>query len=167
MRHSDTTQCTYQEHNAIVLITILSDYIIPQITSYILPCIHMYGMTHQKVLKTGIIAAILLVAAILTTTTTTATNVQAQSDRDANPGDNAWKAGWKEGKNDYLNGDERAYDCSSDMGDSYCEAYRTGYGIGWDKQADLGRAPGSDPRGDNGDDGESNETPKRTIGGNN
>jgi len=37
----------------------------------------MYGMTHQKALKTGIIAAILLVAAILTTTTTTATNAQA------------------------------------------------------------------------------------------
>ena len=79
MRHSDTTQCTYQEHNASVLITILSDYIIPQITSYILPCIHIYGMTHQKVLKTGIIASILLVAAILTTTTTTATNVQASN----------------------------------------------------------------------------------------
>ena len=67
MRHSDTAQCTYQEHNAIVLITILSDYIILQITSYILPCIHMYGMTHQKVLKIGIIAVILLVTVILTT----------------------------------------------------------------------------------------------------
>ena len=67
MRHNDTTQCTYQEHNAIVLITILSDYIILQITSYILPCIHMCGMTHQKVLKIGIIAVILLVTVILTT----------------------------------------------------------------------------------------------------
>ena len=43
---------------------LLSDYIIPQITSYILPCT---GMTHQKALNTGIIASILLVAAILTT----------------------------------------------------------------------------------------------------
>jgi hypothetical protein len=37
----------------------------------------MYGMTHQKALKTGIIASIVLVAAILTTATTTATNAQA------------------------------------------------------------------------------------------
>ena len=42
----------------------------------------MYGMTHQKVLKTGIIASILLVAAILTTTTTMATNVQASNNND-------------------------------------------------------------------------------------
>ena len=65
MRHSDTTQCTYQEHNAIVLITILSDYIILQITSYILPCIHTCGMTHLNF--SGIIAVILLVTVILTT----------------------------------------------------------------------------------------------------
>jgi hypothetical protein len=67
MRHSDTTQCTYQEHNAIVLITILSDYIILQITSYILPCIHMYGMEYQKALKSRTIVATLLVTVRLAT----------------------------------------------------------------------------------------------------
>jgi hypothetical protein len=71
---------------------------------------------------------------------------QASSDRESNPNDNAWQAGWKEGKNDYLNGDDYEYSCSSDLGDTYCSAYRDGYEIGWYKQQDLGREFGSDPR---------------------
>ena len=83
MRHSDTTQCTYQEHNAIVLITILSDYIILQITSYILPRIHTYDVAYQTAPKTGIIAVILLVTVILTTQQQ---SIQASDDNDgANP----------------------------------------------------------------------------------
>jgi len=118
MRHSDTTQCTYQEHNAIVLITILSDYIILQITSYILPYIHMYGMTHQKALKTGIIAAILLVAAILTTTTTTATNAQA--------------TGYQQGKSDAqsgVNDDTCPPRLSND--ETACALYKADYARGY------------------------------------
>ena len=112
----------------------------------------MYGMTHQKALKTGIIASILLVAAILTTTTTTATNVQASSDRVVKSNDDAVSAGWKEGKNDYLNGDAKEYECSSDNTDTYCGLYRMGYNQGWNAQADLGRQPGSDPQREIGED---------------
>jgi hypothetical protein len=32
-------------------------------------------------------------------------HAQALSDRESNQYNNAWQAGWKEGKNDYLNGD--------------------------------------------------------------
>ena len=66
-----------------MLITILSDYIILQIISYILPCIHMYGMTHQKALKTGIIVATLLLTVSLATQHQP---IQASDDNDgANP----------------------------------------------------------------------------------
>jgi hypothetical protein len=163
MRHSDTTQCTYREYNAIVLITILSDYIIPQITSYILPCTHMYGMTHQKALKTGIIAAILLVAAILTTTTTTATNVQAQVTH-------AKDAGWNQAKNDKQDGDSFNDTCPGNFDDGQCGWYKIGYNAGWaateflhdnDKQRDFDYN-----RDSNGNSNNNNEQPKRTIGGN-
>ena len=63
----DTTQFTYTDLSLLRLMSTLSDYIIPQITIYILPCTHMYGMTHQKALKTGIIVATLLVTVSLVT----------------------------------------------------------------------------------------------------
>lgn len=84
--HSDTTQCTYQEHDSIALITILSDYIILQITSYILPCTHIYDVAYQTALKTGIIAVILLVTVILTTQQQP---IQASDDRQQRSGDDA------------------------------------------------------------------------------
>jgi len=72
--------------------------------------------------------------------------VQASDDREAGPNDNAVQAGWKEGKNDYLNGDAFEYDCPSSNTDTYCSLYRTGYGQGWSAQENLGRGQGSDPR---------------------
>lgn len=143
MRHSDTPQCTYIEHDSIALITILSDYIILQIACYILPCIHIYDMAHQKALKTGIVAAILLVTIILTTQQQP---IQASNDRQQRSSDDAVTAGWKEGKNDYLNGDANEYSCSSSMPDTYCSLYRMGYQQGWNAQESLGRQPGSDPQ---------------------
>lgn len=121
MQHSDITQCTYQEHNASVLITILSDYIIPQITNYILPCIHMYGMTHQKVLKTGIIAAILLVTVILT-----AQQQQAQAV-------GGYQDGQSEAEQDFMrsNGQDKDPGCSPENGVNYCTAYKLGYEAKW------------------------------------
>ena len=66
-----------------MLIPILSDYIILQITSYILPCIHIYDVAYQRAPKTGIIAVILLVTVILTTQQQP---IQASDDNDgANP----------------------------------------------------------------------------------
>lgn len=103
----------------------------------------MYGMTHQKALKTGIIAALLLVTVILTTQQQP---IQASNDRQESSSDDAVTAGWKEGKNDYLNGDAREYSCSSSMPDTYCSLYRMGYDQGWNAQEGLGRQPGSDPQ---------------------
>ena len=66
-----------------MLITILSDYIILQITSYILPCTRIYDVAYQTAPKTGIIAVILLVTVILTTQQQP---IQASDDKDgANP----------------------------------------------------------------------------------
>ena len=168
---------------------LLSDYIIPQITSYILPCT---GMTHQKALNTGIIASILLVAAILTTTTTTATNVQASNNNDcaekeifgellcgANEAISGYNEGVKDGKQAAL--DSKSNDCprSNDVS-GYC----LGFGSGWNKitnaQNDLNEANSNNDgdsnnnnNGNNGDDGEFvqprtiDQTPKRVIGDNN
>lgn len=72
--------------------------------------------------------------------------IKAQNDREYDPNDDAMKAGWKEGKNDYLNGVDDGYNCPSDYGDSYCQLYRSGYNRGWNEQIDLGREFGSDPR---------------------
>jgi hypothetical protein len=132
------------------LIVLLSDYIIPQITSYILPCTHMYGMTHQKALKTGIIAAILLVAAILTTTMTT--NVQASDDcRDKPfPQDIACGLGnaatgydtsYSDGKNAGANG--RSSGCpQSDSMSGYCLGWKDGYNDGSDARRDMEKETG-------------------------
>ena len=121
MRHIDTTQCTYQEHNAIVLITILSDYIIPQITSYILPCIHMYGMTHQKALKTGTIVAALLITVSLAT----------QQQQPVQAG--GLQDGQSEAEQDFRgsNGQDKDPGCSPENGVDYCTAYKAGYESRW------------------------------------
>jgi hypothetical protein len=49
-------------------------------------------------------------------------------------------------KNDYLNGDPKEYECSSNLPDTYCSLYRSGYEQGWNSQEGLGRPPGSDPQ---------------------
>ncbi|MPZ06957.1 MAG: hypothetical protein GEU26_11185 [Nitrososphaeraceae archaeon] len=100
-------------------------------------------MAHQKALKTGIIAAILLVTVILATQQQP---IQASNDREVNSNDDAVSAGWKEGKNDYLNGDAKEYECSSNNPDTYCKWYRNGYEQGWNVQIGLGRQQGSDPQ---------------------
>ena len=124
MRHSDTTQCTYQEHSAIVLITILSDYIILQITSYILPCIRMYGMEYQKALKSGIIVATLLVTVSLAT--------QQQSVYSSSE---AFDQGYQDGRDARLNdGSSQAYcdpNNNAQNPDAYCALYKSGYFAGW------------------------------------
>jgi hypothetical protein len=78
--------------------------------------------------------------------------VQASDDRQASPNDDPITAGWKEGKNDYLNGNAFEYSCPSSNSDTYCSLYRTGYGQGWNAQAGLGRQPGSEPQGSNDND---------------
>jgi hypothetical protein len=70
----------------------------------------------------------------------------SSDDREADPNDDPITAGWKEGKNDYLNGDPKEYECSSNLPDTYCSLYRSGYEQGWKSQEGLGRAPGSDPQ---------------------
>jgi hypothetical protein len=100
-------------------------------------------MDCKTALKSGIIAVTLLVAAILTTQQQP---VLASNDREESSNDDAVTAGWKEGKNDYLNGDAKEYSCSSNMPDTYCGLYRYGYEQGWNAQEDLGRPPGSDPQ---------------------
>ena len=66
-----------------MLIPILSDYIILQITSYILPCTRIYDVAYQRAPKPEIIAVILLVTVILTTQQQP---IQASDDNDgANP----------------------------------------------------------------------------------
>jgi hypothetical protein len=101
----------------------------------------------QKSTVTITLAVIALVLGTTTITTTTVIQqVQASDDRTVQEGDDAIKAGWKEGKNDYLNGDAKEYDCPSENTDTYCRLYRTGYERGWDAQQDLGRDYGSDPR---------------------
>ena len=78
----------------------------------------MYGMTHQKVLKTGIIAAILLFAAILTTTTTTATNVQA--------------TGYEQGKSDAQSGfNDDTCPPSLSNDETACGLYKVDYARGY------------------------------------
>jgi hypothetical protein len=72
--------------------------------------------------------------------------VQASDDRQANPSDDAVTAGWKEGKNDYLNGDAKEYSCPSSRPDTYCNLYRIGYDQGWNAQINLGRGYGSEPQ---------------------
>jgi hypothetical protein len=121
MRHSDTTQCTYREYNAIVLISILSDYIILQITSYILPYIHMYGMTHQKALKTGTIVATLLLTVSLATQQQQP--VQASGLQD----------GQSEAEQDFMrsNGQDKDPGCSPENGVDYCTEYKLGYETKW------------------------------------
>ena len=101
-------------------------------------------MDCKKALKSGMVVVTLLVAGILTTTPQQ--QIQASSDREANQNDFAGTAGWKEGKNDYLNGNAFEYECSSDNTDTYCDLYRTGYERGWQAQIDLGREHGSDPQ---------------------
>ena len=178
-----------------MLIPILSDYIIPQITSYILPCAHMYGMTHQKALKTGIIAAILLVAAILTTTM--ATNVQASNNNDcaekeifgellcgANEAISGYNEGVSDGKRAALDGESN--DCpQSNDASGYC----LGFGSGWNRvtnaQETLNDANSNDDNDGNNNDDDNNgnreddgefvpervisqsDVPKRIIGDNN
>jgi hypothetical protein len=140
----------------------------------------MYGMTHQKALNTGIIASILLVAAILTTTTTTATNVQASNNNDnsncsekevigellcgLDEAATGYTEGVKDGKQAALN--RQSNECpQSDDFSGYC----LGFGSGWNKinnaQNDLNEAKGND--GDNDNEDDENQTPKRTIGGSN
>jgi hypothetical protein len=103
----------------------------------------MYGMEYQKALKSGIIVAALLVTVSLATQQQP---VLASNDREEGSNDDAVTAGWKEGKNDYLNGDAKEYSCSSNMPDTYCSLYRMGYEQGWNAQQGLGRQPGSDPQ---------------------
>jgi hypothetical protein len=74
---------------------------------------------------------------------------QAQSssdDRQPGSNDDAITAGWKEGKNDYLNGNSFEYECSSNLPDTYCSLYRMGYQQGWSAQENLGREYGGDPQ---------------------
>jgi len=131
----------------------------------------MYGMTHQKALKTGIIAAILLVAAILTTTTTT--NIQASNNCDEKPlfaellcgGTDAlqgYNQGVSDGNKAGLNGDSS--DCpQSDSASGYCIGWNTGYNKGSDDKKNYEENKDNDDNGNNEDDG----VPKRTIGDNN
>ena len=99
----------------------------------------MHAVPCQKALKTGIIAVLLLVTVILTTQQQP---IQASNDRQESSSDDAVTAGWKEGKNDYLNGDAREYSCSSSMPDTYCSLYWMGYDQGWNAQEGLGRRAG-------------------------
>lgn len=89
---------------------------------------------------------LILAAALLPVIFAAQQQVQASSDREANQNDFAGTAGWKEGKNDYLNGNAFEYECSSDNTDTYCSLYRAGYERGWQAQIDLGREYGSDPQ---------------------
>jgi hypothetical protein len=92
---------------------------------------------------------VIAVAATISTvviTTTTAQQVQASDDRTVQPEDSAGVAGWKEGKNDYLNGNHYEHDCPSENTDTYCMLYKMGYERGWQAQINLGREYGSDPR---------------------
>jgi hypothetical protein len=57
--------------------------------------------------------------------------------------------GYAEGKDDFLIGNPREYDCSPNNSDEYCDDYRDGYGDGWEKQEDLGRHQGGYERDDN------------------
>jgi len=90
-----------------------------------------------------LILALSLFAVILTTQQQ---QVQASNDREGKSSDDAVSAGWKEGKNDYLNGNPNEYECSSANTDTYCSLYRMGYGQGWQAQINLGREYGSDPQ---------------------
>lgn len=61
---------------------------------------------------------------------------------------NGYDAGYAEGKDDFLTGNSKTYDCSPNNSDEYCQDYRNGYGDGWDAQESLGRSPGSFERDD-------------------
>jgi hypothetical protein len=60
-----------------------------------------------------------------------------------------YDAGYAEGKDDYLVGNAKEYDCSPNNSDDYCQDYRNGYDDGWEKQEDLGRSQGGYERDDN------------------
>ena len=81
----------------------------------------------------------LAILATIVATTTTAASVQARP-LFAGPG---YDDGYEEGKNDFLVGNSKGYDCSPNNSDDYCDSYRDGYGDGWSKQEDLGRQLGS------------------------
>jgi len=70
----------------------------------------------------------------------------SSDDRQASSSDDAVSAGWKEGKNDYLNGNSFEYSCPSSRPDTYCGLYRWGYEQGWNSQINLGRGYGSEPQ---------------------
>ena len=69
-------------------------------------------MECKKALKSGTIVVTLLVAAILTTQ-------QAQQQAQAN---DAYDAGYAEGKNDFLTNGAEGYDCSPNNPDDYCDS---------------------------------------------
>lgn len=103
-------------------------------------------MECKKALKSGTIVVTLLVAAILTTQ-------QAQQQAQARPlfAGQGWDDGYAEGKDDFLVGSAKEYDCSPNNSDEYCQDYRNGYDSGWDAQESLGRSQGSFEHDDDGD----------------
>jgi hypothetical protein len=165
------------------LITILSDYIIPQITSYILPCIHMYDTTHQKTLKTGIIAAILLVTVILTTQQQP---IQASDDNDDNNNcagkpilaeilcgtDDAltgYNQGKADGKNAGLRGESNQCPQSNDVS-GYCLGWGSGWIDGADARKDMeslngGNNNNNNNNNNNGNDNDGNDNGNREDDG--
>jgi hypothetical protein len=134
----------------------------------------MYGMTHQKALKTGIIAAILLVAAILTTTTTTTTNVQASDDCRDKPFPQDIACGLGNAATGYDGANDRSSDCpQSDSMSGYCLGWKDGYNDGSDARRDMEKETGGNNNNNNNNNGNDNSgtseddrefVPKRIIG---
>ena len=78
----------------------------------------MYDMAHQKALKTGIIAAILLVTVILTAQQQTYATAAAED-------------GYQQGSNDHNDGKSFNDTCPSSANDAQCALYKGGYTTGW------------------------------------
>ena len=85
----------------------------------------MYGMTHQKALKTGIIAAILLVTVILT--------AQQQHAQASNSIDN----GYKQGESDAKAGMEKNNTCPPSYDHTACVLYEQSYNAGYGAEKSI------------------------------